>query len=291
MSILSLRRAVLDSLLPRLPTARRVHWLRPRQDEGWRVLRELRLLAGGEFHATDLVLLDPHHGIAVVVVGWGEFAVPDIAVRVVRAALAERGFAARHRGFLPVVFLAPDSDELEALPEALEQRFAAEPRLGLLDDDWVGDAADCLFAADQRHALAETWNEPPPEGSRPGARHEGRRLALAFAGGALAMALALAAATLVVPHGGARPTDAAASPPAPARLVAAPAAAGEPALLFSEPVPPLPRRKPEPPRLRSAAQPGPMPMTQAAAIDAAPGALPRTRWWPPLPLPPHTADR
>src|SRR4051812_26016236 len=109
----------------------------------WLALKDLRVAFGEEVAALDLVIVHPEYGIALVVVGR-EFSLPELAIRLVRAALREDGFGGQFPGFLPVVFLDIAEEEFAGLPSLLTEAFAHEPEIELRSACWTDAALDAI---------------------------------------------------------------------------------------------------------------------------------------------------
>src|SRR4051812_24293437 len=164
------RRAMASTLFRRLAPTRSMPplgggalRLPDRPGAKWRALKDLRLAAGDEFAALDLVILHPAYGVALVVIGR-EFSLPDLAIRVVRSALRQGGFSARFPGFLPVVFLDIAESDLPGLPSALVTAFAREAAIELDDPNWP-DAALIAITRCGEDEPAVVW--APPEEAAP----------------------------------------------------------------------------------------------------------------------------
>jgi hypothetical protein len=279
-----------------------------RPDARWRALKDVQVEAGGEFCSLDLVAAHPAHGLALVVVGRGEFAVPHLALRVVRAALREDGFGTRFPGFLPVVFLSLAEAELPGLPAALQRAFEREAPVEIDDPEW-SEAALGAIAARSLAEPAPAWEtdaeaEPFAAAAAPRGRPPGWTIALVAAAGlvlsgaatAVVAALSAPAAPPAPPLAAAASVVApAAAPPAAAPPAAAPALAPAPA-----PVPAPSASSPAAPKHRArarhaaatvAADPAPRAASVEPSLATAQRPKPHAGFWPPQPLPPHLADR
>jgi hypothetical protein len=122
--------------------------LRRRLDANWWILRNRRFAASGEECTIDFVLLHRDYGIALVSLEPEEYAVPDLAIRIARAALAERGFAARFEGTLPIVFLTTGPQPGAELAARIARALGGEAALDIADPSWVEWVADVLAGDD-----------------------------------------------------------------------------------------------------------------------------------------------
>jgi hypothetical protein len=276
-----------------------------RPDARWRALKDLQVEAGGEFCSLDLVAAHPAHGLALMVVGRGEFAVPHLALRVVRAALREDGFGTRFPGFLPVVFLSLAEAELPGLPAALQRAFQREAPVEIDDPAW-SEAALAAIAARSLAEPAPAWEtdeeaEPFAAAAAPRGRASGWTIALVAAaafivsGAATAVigALSVPAAAPAPPRAAAASAVApAAAPPAVAPAPPAPASpAPVPAAAASSPAAPKHRARARHAAETAAADPAPRAASVERSLATVQHAKPRVAFWPPQPLPPHLADR
>ncbi len=218
------------------PEARRA-MLQRRLGGRWLVLGEHRLAAGGGECLIDFVFLHQDHGVVLVLADRGPYAVPELAIGVLRSLLLRHGFSLRFPGHLPVVCVSVERTEAAELPARLDEAFAASAPIRIADPAWL---AFLVAALDAENAPV-TWEPPAPASPPPAPR---RRFSLSMRDAVVAAAATglfsagLLAAPYLFGRTAPQPLAAAASaPPAMAKAV--------------EPVVParvvLPQRKPVPP--------------------------------------------
>jgi hypothetical protein len=144
------------------PEVRRA-MLQKRLGRRWLVLGEHRLVGGGGECLIDFIFLHQDHGVVLVLADRGWYAVPELAVGVLRNLLLRHGFSLRFRGHLPVVCVSIDRAEAAGLPARLDAAFAQSAPIEITDPAWV----EVLVAALAAENAPDTWQAAAPQPQTP----------------------------------------------------------------------------------------------------------------------------
>ena len=245
----------------------------------WLVLGEHRLAAGGGECLIDFVFLHQDHGVVLVLADRGPYAVPELAIGVLRSLLLRHGFPLRFPGHLPVVCVSIDRAEAAELPARLDEAFAASAPIEIADARWLDFLVAALVA---ENAPAWAPAAPPPTAAASEAAPH-RRLSPSMRDAVVAAAAIglFAAGLAAAPYlfGGTVPPPQMPSGPGPVAMAPAPAALPLAVVEAPEAVPPvparivLPQRKPAPPAPARAQAPAGKECRPYTAASATPGPL------------------
>src|SRR5687768_384482 len=143
----------------------------------WLVLGEHRLVAGGGECLIDFVFLHQDHGVVLVLADRGPYAVPELAIGVLRSLLLRHGFSLRFPGHLPVVCVSIERAEAAELPARLDEAFAASAPIEIADARWL----DFLVAALAAENAPAAWSSAaPPQTDAVSEASPRRRLSLSL---------------------------------------------------------------------------------------------------------------
>lgn len=111
----------------------------------WKIIKSRRLHSGSKEYSVELVMIHPDHGIAIISVCPGEYALPDLAIDIVRDILRKSAISQHSVATLPIVFVSAHERSMQEVAEELQRAFATSaPPPG---DGWEKRAYKILSSA------------------------------------------------------------------------------------------------------------------------------------------------
>jgi hypothetical protein len=90
----------------------------------WKIIKSRRLHSGSKEYSVELVMVHPDHGIAIVSVCPSEYALPDLAIEIVRDILRKSAISQHSVAMLPIVFVSAHERSMQEVADELQDAFA-----------------------------------------------------------------------------------------------------------------------------------------------------------------------
>jgi hypothetical protein len=111
----------------------------------WKIIKGRRLHSGSKEYSVELVMVHPDHGIAIVSVCPNEYALPDLAIEIVRDILGKSAISRHSVATLPIVFVSAHERSMQEVADELQDAFATLPAPP--SDGWEKRAYKILSSA------------------------------------------------------------------------------------------------------------------------------------------------